>query len=123
MVNDGFEAELGLLGNKQVHFLANGERRGGFLNPAINAGRACWSTLIVEINLYHGESAGSQRMLLLAKRYEEVFTESPVGERTQMIHLGDFKPSDFSDGYFGARIFCVSNIVFNDVYLRKRLCT
>lgn len=104
MVNDGFEAKFRLLCNEKIHFLADCERRGGVLNPAINACRPGWSTLIVEVNLNHRVSARFERMLLLAKGDEEVFTESPVGKRAQMIHLADFQPSDFSDGYFGAPI-------------------
>ena len=70
-------------------------------------------------------------MLLLAKGDEEVFTESPVGKRAQMIHLADFQPSDFSDGDFRSRILRVivvnsvlfNSVVFNSKYLRKRQCT
>ena len=125
MVNDGFKAKLRLLGNEQFHFLADCERRGGVLNPAINAGRACWSTLIVEINLHHGISAWFQWMLLLSIWDEQVLTESPVGEGAQMVHLGDFQPRDFSDSDFGTRILRVvvaSCIVFDSEYLRKRQC-
>ena len=64
---------------------------------------------------------------------EEVLTQSPVGERAQMVHLSDFQPRDFSDSDFGRRILRVmvaNSVVFNSgvfdsgvfdsKYLRKR---
>ena len=126
MINDSFKAKLGLFSDQNLYFFANRKRRGRILDPTINTRRACRPTLIIEIDLNHGERACPECVPLLAKGYKEVFTESPISERAEMIHFANFQPSDFADGYFGARIFCVSfvnNIVFNDVYLCKRLCT
>ena len=47
MIDDSFEAKFSLLCDEKVHFLADFERRGGVLNPAVNACRSCRSTLIV----------------------------------------------------------------------------
>ena len=123
VIDDRFEPKLSLLCNEEVHFLADCQSCGGVLNPAINARRACRPTLIIEIDLNHGERACPECVPLLAKGYKEVFTESPISEGAQMIHFANLQPSDFSNGDFRALIrYVLCVIVVNRRYLRKRQC-